>query len=342
MAKLPFRIVELVNESWKYGKCLPYRVELNTGVRDGKLESQQRKKQKRIFRSKLITQAKPHEDALHIFEQINLLHGTNSALLPMIDETLELIPSGRLLDQGRAPMGGEIDKGGMRGANTVNQHTLSADTIRNISLCWDYAFRISNSFDPEKYSNPKELFLETLKELTETSPEYSDWDPLIVTLLRLKQWNPDAFEKLCEEHKKEIELCKETVKDRWLSKNEQMVQKAINFDMDRLMAAKKEKSIPEYLKTEFALNYTPKTWDDELDYKDPLLEFLKNPFYKTLNGNGEYPGWKCLLLKLFAKEELQKFRSEIDHQSDESEKKLLQLYYQRLKKNFNELFLNLF
>ncbi len=144
MAKLPFRIVELVNESWKYGKCLPYRVELNTGVRDGKLESQQRKKQKRIFRSKLITQAKPHEDALHIFEQINLLHGTNSALLPMIDETLELIPSGRLLDQGRAPMGGEIDKGGMRGANTVNQHTLSADTIRNISLCWDYAFRISN------------------------------------------------------------------------------------------------------------------------------------------------------------------------------------------------------
>lgn len=312
MAKLPFRIVEIVNASWKLGSnSIPHNIAINIHV-SKPLDNTERKEQKRELRETLITQAASYQEALRIVEQINFLHGTNSSLLPMIHDSLEMIPTGRLLDKGKAPMCGEIGPG--MNEYGINQHSLSAETVRDISRCWNYASRISNSFNPKAYSQPENLFLETLENLNKTSLGDSDWDRHIITLLQLKQWNPDAFTQLCKKYRKEIEHCKGTAKGRCLNKKEQMVQKAIDYDMDRLIEAKKTEEIPQYLKDDFPDIWGRKdmqnTWKDELHWNNPLSETLSTKSFAYLMAYDSNPGRQLLLLRLFAKESFLEIQTE--------------------------------
>ncbi len=302
MAKLPFRVVEIINADWKGEKAITNEFSKNAGIQGGKLESPKRKEQKRALRKKLIDQANSHQETLRLVEQINFLHGTNSSLLPMIHDTLEMIPTGRLLDKGRAPMGGEISQGGMKGGG-VNQHLLSADTIRNISRCWTYASSTSNSFNPDKYTEPKTLFLKVLKELNSITLGHDDLDGYIITLLRLKQWNPDAFTRLCGQYRKEIEACKETLKGSCLNKTELLVLKAINYDEERLAIIKGDERIPKDIEAEFGVLLSPDaTWENELTIYNPLARVLNESFISIIGYGDTGSGWQFLTLKIFAKE----------------------------------------
>jgi len=121
-----------------------------------------------------------------------------------------MLPTGRLLEEGIAPMSGEIGLGGMK-ANGVNQRWISADVIERIDRCWNYAQHTSRSFEEPA----PELFLERLgksfESLKDNSPDDDSWDPLMIDLLRLKQWNPEWFAKGCQEHSEEIEALKKNI-----------------------------------------------------------------------------------------------------------------------------------
>ncbi|MFQ5728853.1 MAG: hypothetical protein ACE5GN_00640, partial [Waddliaceae bacterium] len=148
--KLPFRIAAMIKafdrSSGRFGGSLS-----STGAILGRtngmltekcsLEKQEPPKdKKRKIERHLIRQAQAVEDKLKVLEKLTFLHGTNSATLAMMrcSDAWTLNCSGNLLKAKKAPMCGELDRGGF-GMNGVNNHKLSAETIRNIGRTMHYA-----------------------------------------------------------------------------------------------------------------------------------------------------------------------------------------------------------
>lgn len=194
------------------------------------------------FEDRLLTAAKEHPQAYSLAGRITLLHGTNSSLLATIPATdYTMIPTGKLLDQGIAPMSGEIDKGGM-GANGLSQRWISADVIEGIDRCWEYASHISRSFhapDPETILRQLGHCLEDLKT---ARPDHDDWDPLMVRLLRLKQWSPEIFAKFHEEHKEEIEAVKRRIFTDPSSKEAEILE-ILDLPVEELQKAQEDEEV---------------------------------------------------------------------------------------------------
>ncbi len=144
------------------------------------------------------------------FQQIQFIHGTNSSVLASLSQTdYRLLATGDLLNRGIAPMGGELNMGGMAELG-VNQHSISGGTMADVELCWNrYALDRANSFKPDQLTPAK--FEETLSELEKTPQSSEHWDPLVINLMRYKQWNPEEFAKLCGQNQARIDaLIKQT------------------------------------------------------------------------------------------------------------------------------------
>lgn len=196
-------------------------------------------------------------------KKINWVHGTNSAtlsLIPYSDYTL--IPTGKLLNRGIAPMCGEISQGGMQ-TNGVNQRHISVCLIEDIRKAWKYAKEISHSFDPEVFQNSvsfcsnfpealvnEEYFLRNLKSLEGLRKYSPDWDPTLVNLYRLKQWNPENFMMLSQKYQDRILAIIQSIREE-SSKEELMILNALDYEASVLLSAVESEAAREIVEENF-------------------------------------------------------------------------------------------
>lgn len=207
-------------------------------------------------------------DIRELAGRINWLHGTNSSILTLLPHTdYTLIPTGRLLERGIAPMCGEISCGGMK-TNGVNQSRISVDTIEGVERCWSYATKISHSFNEKNYYVDEyddkfecydDYFSGTIYELEKLTPNDHVWDQILVDLYRLKQWDPDTFVKLCNKYREKIDTLNERLTTLH-SEQEMLVLKALNYDTKKLRQAIDNESTYRELENDFPfMNYDRRT-----------------------------------------------------------------------------------
>ncbi|MBA2369280.1 MAG: HD domain-containing protein [Candidatus Protochlamydia sp.] len=231
--KFPFRVVDQVNKELKTlgrigrGATEDFDDKLPTYFKTDVYLPEARKNLVDNFESELLIKGSGLEDSLALAEKTLWFHGTNSSILTLLPYTsFQIIPTGRLLDMGLAPMSGEINLGGMN-VGAVNQTAISTDTIRNFARCWKYATSTSQSFYP---SNQFTYLLQTLKTL---SPDNDRWDPTIIDLIRLKQWQPEIFNEMTQKFANEIQ----DVKRQCLEQQcylESLFLKALEFNIEEL------------------------------------------------------------------------------------------------------------
>ncbi len=312
--KLPFRIVDqlkrLIKQNGKIPSYGEFRINLPAYLLPGiSVSKKERKSLIQKFESELITKSCGLEKPLSIAEKTLWLHGSNSsifALLPYIE--YQMIPTGRLLDCGFAPMSGEIALGGMT-PKGVNQRALSTDTIRGFERCWDYATNISKSFNASEYElNEESLFLKNIDFLKSLTSHDDVWDPTIVSLMRLKQWQPDRFEELTKKYINEIAVLKKTCIGRQAS-SENLILKALDYNVEELQKAK----TPEEIKKEVgAIEATfpgvfeafNRKWYVESRANRIGRLFLNPCWFDSINENLNAIVFNILLARAFGDEEL--------------------------------------
>lgn len=231
-SKLPFRMIDIQKQSL---------------TREPK---EVRKEKLTALEQNLLEKSARLENNLAIAEKTLWLHGTNSSIFALLPQTnYQMTPTGRLLDQGLAPMGGEIKLGGTTRVGT-NQIGLSTDTIRNFRRCWGYADTVSKSFDSQAYEHPEQIFSQALGALKNSSPDNDDWDYQIITLTRLKLWNPEMFQQLVQLHSDEIQAIKAGIIAK-ASFREVTVQRAFEFDVEKWKQAGSSPAIREEIVDSF-------------------------------------------------------------------------------------------
>jgi len=247
-SKLPFRGIDGVKRVMKAQNNCALLLSLNIPELYDKLKRQEFFTE---FEKKLISQIPGLEENLVFVEKILWLHGTNSATLTLLPYTgYEMIPTGRLLDRGIAPMSGEISQNGMtRGG--INQGKLSVDTISGIKRCSEYAKITSRSFNSFFYTDQEEtIFLSRLRELEKLSTDDAKWDPTLIELIRLKQWSPEAFENLVKKYEAEIEALKKAIVEKKCL-YECLILKALELDTNMLIQAKNDSELRQKVESEF-------------------------------------------------------------------------------------------
>jgi hypothetical protein len=135
---------------------------------------------------------------------------------------MEVLPTGKLLDQGKAPFAGEIgNRAGMSRAG-INQISVSVIGEGPVQKAVGYARSYGRvSCRPLELKNYTTTFEKTIQQLKELNPIADRWDGIIVTLLRIKQIKPEAFSALVKKHTHEI-------------------QEAIDTGMPKVLAGEKE------------------------------------------------------------------------------------------------------
>jgi hypothetical protein len=188
----------------------------------------------------------PPELVASLARKIKWTHGSNSAALETLPATdYTLVPTGKLLERKIVPMTGEIKQGGMRSFG-ISQRALSGCVPKQINTSWRYASTISHSFDePRDFS---ERFLNSLTHLSYSFPEDDYWDPILVDLGRLKQWDPQKFEELCLNHAEKIEAIKTKTFE---SGYAQRILKAIDYPVEELKKAKNDPVLCKEIDTQF-------------------------------------------------------------------------------------------
>jgi hypothetical protein len=245
LSKLPFRIIELLKNNT-----------ISNEMSWNKSSKEDKSKACADFEAKMLKDCR--SEILELASRINWLHGTNSSILAFMPYTdFTLISTGRLLEKGIAPMSGEISKGGLA-SHGINQTQLSTDTIGGISRCWDYAQRISHTFDPKEYKNAEKFFIGKLYELSDDDP--LSWDATLIFLYRLKQWNPLEFELLCQKHADKISALKEGFKAHTCPQ-ETLILKALDYDESKVKLARKNENIRQEIEKEWPC--ITKSWNIE-------------------------------------------------------------------------------
>lgn len=218
-AKLPFRAIDVIKDMIKKeGRVFripeTFSSHIPKELLDNTLSKTERKQLVRALEQTLLNQAKAVESAATLAERTCWLHGSNSALLPLLRYTDHtLTPTGILLNKGLAPMSGEISGGGMAPLVGFNQRGISTDTIQGLERCWRYACTdsLSSHFNVETYQDSEGFFKESLNALSRISLDNSRWDATLIDMTRLKQWQPEEFKRLCQLHAEKITALKTDV-----------------------------------------------------------------------------------------------------------------------------------
>ncbi|MBI5346232.1 MAG: HD domain-containing protein [Chlamydiae bacterium] len=252
--KLPYRVYETIKHCVKQQEQLPSTLgrALQTSKLVGTFQcskiqipecscKEDRKKWLGKLKDWLIENAHLYEEDYKILESIHWLHGSNSAMLPLLPYSdYTLTPTGELLDKGIAPMGGELGMGGMV-PDGVSQNQISVETIRDLPRVWKYAENISNSFNPQIFEEAETLFKSILDELQKSNPSNGSWEDYLIKLLRLKQWNPELFEQLQKKYSQTIEqIIQEPQKQLFF--RESMILEALNYPEAELKQAVSDKA----------------------------------------------------------------------------------------------------
>ena len=201
--KLPYRVILTAKKYLMQNQKVPSELSYLKLPHPSSTTAEKKEALKKI-QSLLIDQSTHFEESLKIVEPIHWIHGTNSAILPMLDHTNGAMhATGVLLNKGLAPMGGELYRSGMCTIG-VNQKWISVETIRNLPRALQYATHISNSFNPSIYQDNEGYFMDRLERLETLFIKDDMWDTTIIELLRLKQWKPDLFATFQEIHSERI------------------------------------------------------------------------------------------------------------------------------------------
>lgn len=256
-AKLPLRIVDIIKTLKKQNGQLP--IFLRNKLPSGILQQKRNEIEALILGLPCFSSTDPV--GIHFAGQINWVHGTNSAILPMLaGSDYTLISSGKLLEKGIAPMSGEIRSGGLlrRG---VNQKCLSGSAIYEMQRSWSqYANESNCHFPAEKYANLPQVFEKSLDALEKMSPDEDAWDSTIITLLRGKQWDPESFQALINQNKGRIDQILQNIAHR-CSYREAAVLKALDWNLEELKEACNDENKRQKIEEELGLS--PDNW-----YKD--------------------------------------------------------------------------
>lgn len=280
-AKLPYRFVDLMKRSLEKGNRLPYPLNNKYYREYDILKSPSTKEERRplfnVFEKKIVDQAVKVERASSLAERTYWMHGTNSALLPLLRYTANtLLPAGVLLSQGLAPMCGELIAGGMDPRIGVNQRAVSVDTIYGMERCWSYATSGSRTshFKENSYKDREAFFLSEINQLFDVSYlETASWDMPLVHLLRFKQWHPEEFVRLCTLHSVKIAAMKNEISSPAFPL-ESKVLKLAAFTKDQLeQYAKGSSEERQKFEDEYSLG---NKWDEEDSHfeSDPIGKFL--------------------------------------------------------------------
>lgn len=333
-AKLPFRIVDIAKNALKTKKDCHENIKryLPGGYRSKDYTKEERKMLLTDLEAHLLTEVKLQPENAELAERIYWIHGTNSAMLPLLPYTqYSMIPTGDLLNRGIAPMSGELDYGGMK-TYGINQNYLSVETIRAFNRCFAYASKISHSFDSSKYENAEKIFIEQLKYLKNLSPNNHTWDNCLIKLIRLKQWNLSQFIKLCEKHANTIQQ----IKDRIIfssSEHEMLVLKALDYDLDELKQAQTDNKVRNKIKNEFYPHLDGgfyNNWDgnDKVIQDDSLNCFIIGNKFSHGFESETMIIWHTIRLRLVGEKELSYLQKYCEKNSDDQ---LAQLIWKKIK-----------
>lgn len=330
--KLPFRLIEIIKHNLKYKCGIPptlKEIYSENTIDKAAIQSSERK---------LIEQFNTQKDILGLAESIHWVHGTNSSIFPLLPLTgMTFISTGSLLDIFHiAPMGGETKCGGTS-AIGVNQTRVSVETIRNLSRAYNYAKTISNTFEPAELENAESYFNKMLSQLEQLSPQSESWDPCLINLYRLKQWQPEIFTSLCKKYATQIEKVKLITQANCFGL-EGLILKALAYDTDKLRKASRDKQAYQELCEDFKEigEIYGKNWISEwnafydpLEHSPSLNYFIRN-FIQPLREkkyfyyfrNNIHEAIECIFcLKLYGNKEIDNFINNFAKVSQENRTK---------------------
>ncbi len=227
--------------------------------------------------------SRAQEKAIAIVEKIKWFHGTSSASQPVLSRTGKTLkPTGILLDEGFAPMCGELGAGVL--SDGVNQSSLSVGTIALIDMCWNYAFRISNSFSREKFTMDLKGFFQTKLTQLKKYMSQEECNSDLIEMLQLKQWHPKEFQEFCQEHLEEIKQLVSEARQAHFSPKERQVLKMLDYDINRLILAKSDPEARAQVLKDFP-EINEKDLLECLNKKEGFcgLNYLKKPYDLSLN-----------------------------------------------------------
>lgn len=305
--KLPFRIIEVVKSCVKKNQNFPSSL---SGIPIAKqfLRKYERQEALSQLKQKLIAGSLSHQEALRIVESIHWVHGTNSAILPMLPyNDYTMLSTGELLNKGIAPMCGELTKGGMN-TDGINQEWISVETIRNLPRSWKYAASVSNSFNPSKFENAEQFFTETLEHLKKISPDDSSWDVCVISLLQLKQWNPELFKILISKLQESIDqLIHEAVKK--TGHLEGKVLETLQYPVEELKKASHDEQSRKEVESKYS--NLPYGWYKKEVFSLPIAWILEAKYHDY--GFIRCGGWHQLIccvidMRLYGDERIQELK----------------------------------
>lgn len=302
--KLPFRIIGILKKCLKQNQKFPESLSDKICIEKQFVSKLDRSEALSKLKQDLIAMSLSHSEALKVVESIHWVHGTNSAILPMLSyNNYTMLSTGELLNKGIAPMCGELSQGGLF-TSGVSQQWISCETIRNLSRCWNYAATISNSFDPSKFEDAERFFTESLKRLKNITPFDSLWDIHVISLLQLKQWSPKVFELLTNKYQNAIErLIFEAMKITFYRECE--ILEAIQYPDMKLKQAIYDEQIRKEVEKKcptLNTNWYKQEKNDNGYYVGEIVDMDYSDSY-FIHGGGDSifsrcPGWKFLVTNL--------------------------------------------
>lgn len=186
------------------------------------------------------------------------------------------------MNRGIAPMGGEIDEGGMAESG-ISQHSISGGTMEDVKKCWNtYALDRANSFKPAELTPAK--FEKCLSELEKISQSSDRRDPLIIPLMRYKQWNPAEFASLCGQNQTRINALIQRTQPK-LS-YEGYLLKALDYDPEELKKGINDLKVREKILGELGYDWRPDdtlmnpAWSEKLHFQTGFDTHPKNSTYE--------------------------------------------------------------
>ncbi|OHE71037.1 MAG: hypothetical protein A2007_03220 [Verrucomicrobia bacterium GWC2_42_7] len=215
--------------TWVKGYCFPFRI--FNDYDSQRLDEIERKKINGFF----CELAEIEYDSYELWNRLTWLHGTNSGVLALLPHLgYQLLPTGKLLQKGVAPMSGELTMGGLR-TNGVSHNAISGCTIRNIKRNLEYADNSSRTgCDTQPYIDFEKAFDGELAEIIKAGVDHgADYAVLYqksIPLYRLKQWNYSEWQVCVTKSINKINEFIEFLENNSAPKDTLVILKVLDYD----------------------------------------------------------------------------------------------------------------